>query len=89
MSVYAVGFTDFHVTIEDMVAEGDKVAIRTTNRATNTGSFRGMPTTGKKTQVPQMSILHVVDSKIVAEWTVANQLIALQQMGLVPPMGER
>lgn len=89
MSAYAVGFPDFNVTIEDMVAEGDKVAIRTTNRATNTGSFRGMPPTGKKTEVPQMSIFRIVDGKIVAEWTVANQLIALQQMGLVPPMGKR
>jgi steroid delta-isomerase-like uncharacterized protein len=89
MRAYAVGFPDFHVTIEDMVAEGDKVAIRTTNRATNTGSFRGMPPTGKKTEVPQMSILRIVDGKIVAEWTVANQLIALQQMGLLPPMGKR
>ena len=89
MSAYAVGFPDFHVTIEDMVAEGDKVGIRTTNRATNTGSFMGMPPTGKKTEVPQMSIFRIVNGKIVAEWTVANQLIALQQMGLVPPMGKR
>ncbi|UCH01699.1 MAG: ester cyclase, partial [Candidatus Bathyarchaeota archaeon] len=89
MSAYAVGFPDFHVTIEDMVAEGDKVAIRTTNRATNTGSFMGMPPTGKKTEVPQTSIFRIVDSKIIAEWTVANQLIAMQQMGLIPPMGKR
>lgn len=87
MQAYAVGFPDFNVTIEEIVAEGDKVAIRTTNRATNTGSFRGMPPTGKPTVVPQASIFHITNGKIMEEWTVSNQFIALQQMGLIPPMG--
>jgi len=89
MKAYSIGFPDFNVTIDDMLAEGDKVAIRTTNRATNTGPFMGMPTTGKQTIVPQMSILRIVDGKIIEEWTVANQLIAMQQMGLIPPTGRK
>ena len=89
MKAYSIGFPDFNVTIEDMLAEGDKVAIRTTNRATNKGEFMGMPATGKQTIVPQMSILRIVDGKIIEEWTVANQLIAMQQMGLIPPIGRK
>jgi steroid delta-isomerase-like uncharacterized protein len=89
MTAYANGFPDLNVTIKDMIADGDRVIIRTTNRTTNTSPFRGMPTTGKQTIVHQASIFRIADGKIIEVWTVSNQLIVLQQMSLIPPLDMR
>ena len=89
MRVYAKGFPDWNTTIEEMLAEADKVAVRSTNRATLTGEFMGFPPTGKKATETMISIFHIRDGKIVEEWSVSNQFKIMQQLGLIPPMGKK
>jgi steroid delta-isomerase-like uncharacterized protein len=74
-------FPDIHVTVEDQVAEGDKVATRRTWQATHRGPFRGIDATGKWVKWSQISIVRLADGKIVEDWAVADELSILQQLG--------
>jgi steroid delta-isomerase-like uncharacterized protein len=62
------GFPDGHWTIEDMVAEGDKVAWRFTFTGTHTGEFAGIPATGKEIRLAGMVISRIADGKVAEEW---------------------
>jgi len=68
----------------DIFAAGDKVAVRSTNSVTHSGEFMGFPPTGNKATATMISIFHIKDGKIVEEWSVANQLLIMQQLGLIP-----
>lgn len=67
-----------------MVAEGDKVAIRSTLRATQQAEFLGIPPTGKKIEVETMDIVRIVDGKQVEHWRLGDVLGMLQQLGAIP-----
>jgi len=85
VSEFYSAFPDLRFTIEDMVAEGDKVAVRLTGTGTNKGEFRGIPPTNKKVTVQTISIIHRnAGGKIVEEWHMYDTLGAMQQLGLVP-----
>lgn len=75
-------FPDLAVDVDLMVAEGDLVAVRWTARGTNTGTGNGIPATGRKVQVSGTAIFRFVDGKIAEEWTSANTLGLLKQLGL-------
>ena len=77
-------FPDMHVTIDDMVAEGDKVAARVTMTGTHKGEFMGIPPTNKKVQVQAIAIDRVVGGKIVEEWGIFDTQGLMQQLGVVP-----
>jgi steroid delta-isomerase-like uncharacterized protein len=77
-------FPDFRFTIEDMVAEGDKVAFRSTLTGTQQGEFNGIPSTGRRMEMAQMHIVRVVDGKGVDHWAVFDMLGVLQQLGVIP-----
>jgi predicted ester cyclase len=74
-------FGDVHCTIEDMVAEGDKVAVRWSWRGTHKGEYMGIAPTGKEMTITGISILRIVGSKIVEEWGEADNLGFMQQLG--------
>jgi steroid delta-isomerase-like uncharacterized protein len=78
-------FPDFKQTVEDIVAEGDTVALRMTGRGTHTGVFQGMPPTGKQFAITGMAIRRIADGKIVEEWANPDQLGLMQQIGALPP----
>jgi steroid delta-isomerase-like uncharacterized protein len=75
---------DLRHTIEDMVAEGDKVATRMTSRGTHTGDFRGIAPTGKQFTVTGMDLFRIADGKIAEQWTNLDTLGVLQQLGVLP-----
>jgi steroid delta-isomerase-like uncharacterized protein len=75
-------FPDLAVNVDLMVAERDLVAVRWTARGTNTGSGNGIPATGRKVEVSGTAIFRFVDGKIAEEWTSANTLGLLKQLGL-------
>jgi predicted ester cyclase len=77
-------FPDLHFTIEDMVAEGDKVAVRLTGTGTNKGEFRGIPPTIKKITVWEIQIDRVAGGKFVEGWSRYDTLGLMQQLGLIP-----
>ena len=80
-------FPDLHLTIDDMVAEGDKVAMRLTARGTHKGDFRGIAPTGKQVTMSGIVIQRIANNKCVEGWLVNDNLGMLQQMGVVPAMG--
>jgi steroid delta-isomerase-like uncharacterized protein len=76
-------FNDLSRSVEDLVAEGDKVVVRITARGTHTGEYQGLPGTGKITKITGIAIRRVLDGKIVEEWVITDQLGLLQQIGII------
>lgn len=81
-------FPDATFTVEDQVAEGDRVALRLTMRGTHLGPLNGLPPTGRQVTVSGMSIERVVDGRIVEGWNQNDALGMLQQLGALPPPPE-
>ena len=73
--------------IEDLIAEGDKVAVRQTWRGTHTGNFQGIPPTGKPVTFTSLEVYRVTGGKLAEEWVELDMLGLLQQLGVIPPMG--
>lgn len=81
-------FPDFHFTIDDMVVEGDKVAVRLTATGTHKGEFRGIPPTNKKVTMWEIQIDRVAGGKFVEGWSRYDTLGLMQQLGLIPTPGK-
>jgi steroid delta-isomerase-like uncharacterized protein len=79
------GLPDLHYAIEDMVAEGDKVAVRYTMTATHKGEYRGIPPTGKRIKTTSAIFYRIADGKIVEALPYSDSLAMYQQMGVSPP----
>ena len=79
-------FPDLHITIEDMVAEGDKVATRWAFRGTHKGEFMGIPPTDKQVTFTGLEIARFTDGKCVEHWLNWDALGFMQQLGSIPPM---
>lgn len=77
-------FSDLHYTLEDLVAEGDKVVTRWTMRGTHTGELMGIPATGRQVAVGGMQIERIVDGKIVEHWRKSDDMRLMQQLGVIP-----
>jgi steroid delta-isomerase-like uncharacterized protein len=78
---------DFHTTIEDMIAEGDKVVQRFTAHGTHKGEFMGIPPTGKQVTITGIAIDRIAGGKIVENWVNIDMLGMMVQLGVVPPPG--
>jgi steroid delta-isomerase-like uncharacterized protein len=81
-------FPDIHYTIEDMIAEGDKVVTRWIARGTHKGEFLGIPATGKEGEATGISIMRVVGAKIVESWSNIDLLGLMQRLGVLPSPGQ-
>jgi steroid delta-isomerase-like uncharacterized protein len=79
-----VAFPDLHQTIEEQIAEGDKVAYRWTARGTHQGEFMGIAPTGNRVEMTGISIARLIDGKIEEIWENYDALGMLQQLGIVP-----
>lgn len=71
-------------TVEDVVAEGDRVAVRLTARGTHTGPLLGLPPTGKSVSFGGMEVFRVADGLIVESWGQFDALGLLRQLGATP-----
>jgi predicted ester cyclase len=80
-------FSDFHLTIEDLAVDGDKVWIRMVGTGTNDGSFMGNPPTGRRMRTDVFDVCRVENGKIVEHWGVPDRLGVLFQLGLAQPPG--
>jgi len=76
--------SDFSLTIEDLIAEGDMVWTRNRARGVNTGSVMGHPPTGLPVEVDVIDIGRFEDGRMVEHWGIADQLGLMLQLGLVP-----
>ncbi len=86
LSVVMQSFPDLHYTVEDLVAEGDKVAVRLTLTGTQHGAFMGIPATGKHATISDFEIFRITNGKAVECWVQVDFLGLLQQLGVVPAM---
>ena len=80
-SVFGGGFSDWDITLDDQIAEGDKVATRWIASATHTGSLQGMPPTGKSVRVTGVNVMRFAEGKIAESWSNFDMLTLLQQLG--------
>ena len=79
------GLSDYKITIDDIVAVGDRVSIRWTGRGMHTGSMFGEPPTGKQVTVFGMHIHRLVDGKIAEDWEVIDTGAIQRQVAPAPP----
>jgi steroid delta-isomerase-like uncharacterized protein len=86
VSVFRKAFPDIHFTIEDQIAEGDKVVTRWTSRSTHKGELMGIPATGQQVMTAGISIIQVAAGKIVEGWNNWDRMDMMQQIGAVPKM---
>lgn len=81
-------FPDFKATIDDLIAEGDKVVIHMTWSGTQKGEFMGIPPTGKSISVGVFDILRIAGGKIVEHWGLMDRMAMMQQLGVIPAPGQ-
>lgn len=77
-------FPNLHVTIEDIIAERDKVVSRFTGRGTHRTKFLGVAPTGRELTLMQINIDRIAGGKIVEHWGLDDQMELMQQLGVVP-----
>ncbi len=80
-------FEHLNVTVEDMIAEGDKVAARFTAHGIHKGNFMGLPPTDRPITMTGIEIFRIEDGKIVELWAEANLLGLMVQLGIIPAFG--
>jgi len=88
LAVFRSAIPDFTVTPDVIIAEGDKVAVRTISLGTNTGEFMGNPPTGKEIKIEGFDINRFADGKLVEHWGLFDVAKLMQQLGVAPPRGE-
>jgi steroid delta-isomerase-like uncharacterized protein len=86
--MYFTAFPDGRFMIEDMIAEGDRVVVRQTFHGTHQGDLMGIPPTGKQVTATAILILRFANGKAVEEWFNNDDLGLLQQLGVVPALGQ-
>jgi steroid delta-isomerase-like uncharacterized protein len=87
IGLYRNAFPDAQFEIDDIVAEGNKVALRYTCRATHRGELIGIPPTGKQVTVTGMLVFRIAGGKIEEGWVNWDTLGLLQQLGAIPALG--
>ncbi|TMG26084.1 MAG: ester cyclase [Chloroflexi bacterium] len=85
---FRTAFPDLHYTIDDEIAEGDKVVQRTTARGTMKGDFQGMPASGKTATWSEIHIVRFENGKAIEHWGVVDQMGMLAQLGFVEAPGQ-
>jgi predicted ester cyclase len=78
------GFPDIHFTIEDLLADGDRVALRWKWEGTHQNNFRGFEPTGKRVSNTAIAIYELRDGKVVRAWLQTDRLGFLETMGALP-----
>ena len=87
LSVYITAFPDARFTVEEEIAEGERVASRYTFRGTHQGELLGIPPTGKQVTVTGIIINRIVNGQSAEGWLNFDALGMLQQLGALPAMG--
>jgi steroid delta-isomerase-like uncharacterized protein len=77
-------FPDLHVTVEDLIAEGDKVVGRNSVTGTHRGEYMGLPPTGKSVTYDEIFIFRFVNGRIAETWGVVDVVSQMKQLGLIP-----
>src|SRR6266498_682513 len=84
VTVYRNAFPDVHFTIDEQIAEGEKVVTRWTAHGTHQGELVGMPATGKSSTVTGIAVDRIANGKISESWGIFDQFGMMQQLGVIP-----
>jgi steroid delta-isomerase-like uncharacterized protein len=88
LTMFSASFQDDDITVEDQVAEGDKVASRWTWSFTHHGAFQGIPATGKRITITGVNLERFTGGKLVERWVEMDQVGMMQQLGAMPAPGQ-
>jgi steroid delta-isomerase-like uncharacterized protein len=83
-AMFRQAFPDSYFTVEDMIAEGDKVATRKTFHGSHQGEFMGIPPTGQQVSIGLIDIVRIVDGQVVEHWSMGDNLGMMRQLGVIP-----
>ena len=86
-SMIRTAFPDFHITVEDQVAEGDKEVHRLIARGTHNGDFMDIAPTNNQVEVSAIAIDHFSGGKVMETWAEVDMFSMMQQLGVIPPPG--
>ena len=81
---YRTAFPDLHITVDDLVAEGDRVAGRVTITGTHHGALLDIPPTGKRIEIVSIDIIRYEGGKAVEHWGQTDTVSMMQQLGVMP-----
>jgi steroid delta-isomerase-like uncharacterized protein len=88
-SDYRQAFPDLRVTVEDLIAEGDRVAAHLRFRGTHLGELDGIAPTGRRVDCTGIVVSRIEEGKIAEDWANFDDLGMMQQLGLIPEPGQR
>lgn len=77
-------FPDLETTVDDMLVEGDEIAVRSTFRGTHEGDFMGIPATGKKVEVANYDFVRMENDQAVEHWGTIDSAALMEQLGAAP-----
>jgi steroid delta-isomerase-like uncharacterized protein len=77
-------FPDIEMTADDILAEGDRLAVRSTMRGTHQGEFMGIPASGKKVEVSNYDFVRFENDQVVEHWGTIDSAALMEQIGAVP-----
>ena len=90
LTIFRTAFPDMRATLEELIAEGDKIVARVTFTGTHKGDFMGIPATGKSVKFSSIDIMRIgADGKAVEHWGSTDMLGMMQQLGAIPPPGQQ
>lgn len=75
-------FPDYRIVLEDLIVEGDKVAMRERITGTHDGPFMGIPPTGRRIDVEAFDIVRIADDRVVEHWGISDGTTMVRQLGL-------
>ncbi len=87
-TMFRQAFPDSYFTIEDMIAEGDKVVTRKTFHGTHEGEFMSIPPTRRRVSISLIDIVRIAGGRVVEHWSLADNLGMMQQLGVIPQPGQ-
>ena len=78
-------FPDLQMTADDLIVEGDRLAVRSTMRGTHEGDFMGIPATGKKVEVSNFDFVRFENDQAAEHWGAIDSDTMMEQLGVAPP----
>jgi steroid delta-isomerase-like uncharacterized protein len=84
VAMYGASFPDLKHTVDEVIADGDTLAVRWTVRGTHRGEFQDIPATGKSIKLSGITVHHLMGARVRETWLVYDNLELLQQLGAVP-----
>jgi predicted ester cyclase len=80
VTMFHAGFPDMQITLDEVIAEGDTVAARSTLKGTHRGEIFGLKPTGKQVTMTSLTLVHIVEGKLTASWVKNDTMSLLQQL---------